>query len=62
MLAYFYGFTRVMSSYYWNRDFYGGEDYNNWQGFFYNGDMSIKGFFIQLDMSCGNGWVRIGIK
>lgn len=62
MLAHPYGFTRVMSSYHWNRDFHGGEDHNNWQGPPHNGDMSIKGPSIQSDMSCGNGWVRIGTK
>lgn len=46
MLVYFYGFMCVMSSYWWNRDFYDGRDYNSWMGFFYNGDMSIKSFFI----------------
>lgn len=62
MLAHPYGFTRVMSSYHWNRDFHGGEDHNNWQGPPHNGDMSIKGPSIQSDMSCSNGWVRIGTK
>lgn len=57
MLAHPYGFTRVMSSYSWSRNFQGGEDHNNWQGPPHNGDMSIKSPSIQSDNSCGNGWV-----
>ena len=59
MLAHPYGFTRVMSSYSWNRNFQGGEDHNNWQGPPHNGDMSIKSPSIQSDNSCGNGWVGL---
>lgn len=59
MLAHPYGFTRVMSSYKWNRNIQGGDDINNWQGPPHNGDMSIKGATIQSDMSCGNGWVSV---
>ena len=59
MLAHPYGFTRVMSSYSWSRNFQGGEDHNNWQGPPHNGDMSIKSPSIQSDNSCGNGWVGL---
>eukprot|EP00105_Crassostrea_gigas_P027049 XP_011448249.1 PREDICTED: alpha-amylase [Crassostrea gigas] len=57
MLAHPYGFTRVMSSYRWNRDFHDGRDHNSWMGPPHNGDMSIKSPSIQPDMSCGNGWI-----
>ncbi|RUS76635.1 hypothetical protein EGW08_015611 [Elysia chlorotica] len=47
-LAYNYGFTRVMSSYYFN---------SNDQGPPHNGDLSTKDVTINADGSCGNGWV-----
>jgi alpha-amylase len=49
MLANDYGFTRVMSSYYF------GDDSD--QGPPHNSDNSIKGVPIMNDGSCGNGWV-----
>ncbi|KAK3746430.1 hypothetical protein RRG08_020067 [Elysia crispata] len=47
-LAYNYGFTRVMSSYYFD---------NKDQGPPHNGDLSTKDVTINPDGSCGNGWV-----
>nr|AEI58894.1 amylase [Pteria penguin] len=56
MLAHPYGFTRVMSSYDWPRNFQNGEDKNNWYGPPHNSDMSIKGRSLRSDKSCDNGW------
>ncbi|KAK3593460.1 hypothetical protein CHS0354_020226 [Potamilus streckersoni] len=56
MLAHPYGWTRVMSSYNWDRNVQGGEDQNNWIGPPHNGDMSIKDVQINSDMTCGGGW------
>ncbi|XP_005089737.2 alpha-amylase [Aplysia californica] len=47
-LAYNYGFTRVMSSYYFNGDAEGPP---------HNSDYSTKDVTIKSDGSCGNGWV-----
>lgn len=57
MLAHPYGFTRIMSSYNWNRNFVNGEDHNNWEGPPHNGDMSTKHVKINADLTCGDGWV-----
>ncbi|KAL3892174.1 hypothetical protein ACJMK2_004408 [Sinanodonta woodiana] len=57
MLAHPYGFTRVMSSYYWDVNYVNGNDANDWIGPPTNGDMSIKDVFINSDLSCGNGWI-----
>lgn len=57
MLSYPYGFPRIMSSYYWKREFRHGEDINSWQGPPHNADMSIKTVQINTDMSCSGGWV-----
>jgi alpha-amylase len=54
MLANDYGFTRVMSSYYF------GDDSD--QGPPHNSDYSIKGVPIMNDGSCGNGWVCHGYQ
>ncbi|KAM4721451.1 pancreatic alpha-amylase-like [Rhinophrynus dorsalis] len=57
MLAHPYGFTRVMSSYHWPRDFVDGKDVNSWMGPPSNPDGSIKMVTLNNDLTCGNGWV-----
>ncbi|XP_041503985.1 alpha-amylase 1-like [Microtus oregoni] len=56
MLAHPYGFTRVMSSYYWPRYFENGNDINNWFGP-PNDNGATKEVTINEDTTCGNGWV-----
>ncbi|XP_075689480.1 pancreatic alpha-amylase-like [Rhinoderma darwinii] len=57
MLAHPYGFTRVMSSFSWTRNFVDGKDTNNWIGppSHFNG--STKAVSINENTTCGNGWV-----
>ncbi|XP_045181184.2 alpha-amylase-like [Mercenaria mercenaria] len=50
MLAHPYGFPRIMNSFHWNRQ-------NDWEGPPHNSDMSIKDVLVNVDMTCGNGWV-----
>ncbi|XP_053101975.1 pancreatic alpha-amylase-like isoform X2 [Hemicordylus capensis] len=57
MLAHPYGFTRIMSSYWWPRNIQHGKDLNDWVGPPSNSDGSIKTVTINSDGSCGNGWV-----
>ncbi|XP_008853394.1 pancreatic alpha-amylase-like [Nannospalax galili] len=56
MLAHPYGFTRVMSSYRWDRNFVNGKDVNDWIGP-PNNNGAIKEVTINADTTCGNGWV-----
>ncbi|GAB1288038.1 Alpha-amylase 1 [Apodemus speciosus] len=56
MLAHPYGFTRVMSSYYWPRYFQDGSDINNWFGP-PNDNGATKEVTINSDSTCGNGWI-----
>ncbi|XP_050018213.1 pancreatic alpha-amylase-like isoform X3 [Alexandromys fortis] len=56
MLAHPYGFTRVMSSYRWTRNFQNGKDVNDWIGPPNNNGV-IKEVIIKSDTSCGNDWV-----
>ncbi|XP_032821982.1 alpha-amylase-like [Petromyzon marinus] len=56
-LAHPYGFTRIMSSYRWDRNFVNGKDENDWIGPPANGDGSTKPVTINSDDTCGNGWV-----
>ncbi|KAM9688354.1 alpha-amylase 2B-like isoform 2-T2 [Trichechus inunguis] len=56
MLAHPYGFTRVMSSYSWDRNFQNGKDVNDWIGPPNDGGV-IKRVTINPDTTCGNGWV-----
>ncbi|XP_041506695.1 pancreatic alpha-amylase-like isoform X1 [Microtus oregoni] len=56
MLAHPYGFTRVMSSYRWARNFQNGKDVNNWIGPPNNNGVT-KEVTINPDMTCGNDWV-----
>ncbi|KAJ7332430.1 hypothetical protein JRQ81_014610, partial [Phrynocephalus forsythii] len=57
MLAHPYGFTRVMSSYRWQRNFVNGQDKNDWIGPPSNSDGSTKSVPINPDSTCGDGWV-----
>ncbi|KTF92859.1 hypothetical protein cypCar_00006775 [Cyprinus carpio] len=57
MLAHPYGFTRVMSSYRWDRNIVNGQDQNDWQGPPSNGNGSTKPVPINPDSTCGDGWV-----
>ncbi|EDL12416.1 mCG11265, isoform CRA_d [Mus musculus] len=56
MLAHPYGFTRVMSSYRWNRNFQNGKDQNDWIGPPNNNGVT-KEVTINADTTCGNDWV-----
>ncbi|CAG0886066.1 unnamed protein product [Cyprideis torosa] len=51
MLAWPYGFPRIMSSFYWEQDIQDGQDLNYWVGPPMDADGNI------LDVSCGNGWI-----
>ncbi|XP_053549744.1 pancreatic alpha-amylase [Bombina bombina] len=57
MLAHPYGFTRVMSSFRWPRNFVNGKDVNDWIGPPTNSDGSIKTVPINPDTTCGDNWV-----
>ncbi|XP_038167222.1 pancreatic alpha-amylase-like isoform X3 [Arvicola amphibius] len=56
MLAHPYGFTRVMSSYRWERNIQNGQDLNDWIGP-PNDNGVTKEVTINPDTTCGNGWV-----
>ncbi|KAM4641397.1 pancreatic alpha-amylase-like isoform 1-T2 [Discoglossus pictus] len=57
MLAHPYGFTRVMSSFRWPRNWVNGKDVNDWIGPPTNSDGSIKSVPINPDSTCGDNWV-----
>ncbi|XP_066479643.1 pancreatic alpha-amylase-like isoform X1 [Tiliqua scincoides] len=57
MLAHPYGFTRIMSSYWWPRFIQDGKDFNDWVGPPSNSDGSIKPLTINANGTCGNGWI-----
>ncbi|XP_013920687.1 PREDICTED: pancreatic alpha-amylase-like [Thamnophis sirtalis] len=57
MLAHPYGFTRIMSSYWWPKDIQNGTDLNDWVGPPSNSDGSIKPVTIYENQTCGNGWI-----
>uniref|UniRef100_A0A8C5SH10 alpha-amylase n=1 Tax=Laticauda laticaudata TaxID=8630 RepID=A0A8C5SH10_LATLA len=57
MLAHPYGFTRIMSSYWWPKDTQNGTDLNDWVGPPSNSDGSIKPVTVYADETCGNGWI-----
>ncbi|KAG9462651.1 hypothetical protein GDO78_013644 [Eleutherodactylus coqui] len=57
MLAHPYGFTRVMSSFSWPRDFVHGKDRNDWIGPPSYSNGSTKAVTINEDTTCGNGWI-----
>lgn len=57
MLGWPYGFTRVMSSYYWDQNMVNGEDLNDWVGPPHDGNYDIVSPAINADDSCGSGWI-----
>ncbi|XP_027210307.2 pancreatic alpha-amylase 2a5 [Penaeus vannamei] len=57
MLAWPYGFTRVMSSYYWDQWWENGQDKNDWVGPPHDGSFNIISPSFNADGSCGNGWI-----
>ncbi|XP_071521195.1 pancreatic alpha-amylase 2a5-like isoform X2 [Panulirus ornatus] len=57
MLAWPYGFTRVMSSYYWDQWWENGQDKNDWTGPPHDDSYNIVGPTFNEDDSCGNGWI-----
>ncbi|XP_077133885.1 pancreatic alpha-amylase-like [Ranitomeya variabilis] len=57
MLAHPYGFTRIMSSFSWPRNYVNGKDINDWIGPPSYNNGSIKVVTINEDTTCGNGWV-----
>jgi len=56
MLAHPYGTTRVMSSYYWDQDWQGGSDRNDWIGP-PNTNGNTDDVTINPDLTCGGGWM-----
>jgi len=57
MLAWPYGFPRVMSSYYWDQNFVNGQDANDWIGPPHDDNWNIVSPIIQADGTCGGGWM-----
>ncbi|KAK7084372.1 Pancreatic alpha-amylase 2a5 [Halocaridina rubra] len=57
MLAWPYGFTRIMSSYYWDQNIVDGQDQNDWIGPPMDGNENIIGATINADGTCGGGWI-----
>ncbi|PIO33421.1 hypothetical protein AB205_0138020, partial [Aquarana catesbeiana] len=57
MLAHPYGFTRIMSSFRWSRNWVNGKDQNDWIGPPSYSDGSTKSVTINADTTCGNDWV-----
>lgn len=57
MLAWPYGYTRVMSSYYWEQNIVNGQDENDWIGPPHDGSYNIVSPTFNADGSCGNGWI-----
>jgi alpha-amylase len=57
MLAWPYGFPRVMSSYYWDQNWVNGQDKNDWIGPPVDGNMNTLPVVVNPDDTCGNGWI-----
>jgi len=57
MLAWPYGFPRVMSSYYWEQNWVDGHDTNDWVGPPKDGSDNTLPVVINPDDTCGNGWI-----
>ena len=57
MLGWPYGFTRVMSSYYWDQNMVDGKDLNDWVGPPHDSNYDIVSPSINADDSCGSGWI-----
>jgi alpha-amylase len=56
-LSWPYGFTRIMSSYYWDQDIQNGHDNNDWVGPPHDGDYNIISPTFGPDGACTNDWV-----
>ncbi|CAG7825995.1 unnamed protein product [Allacma fusca] len=56
-LAWPYGLTRIMSSYYWDQDFQNGKDINDWIGPPHDSNFNTLPVTVNPDLTCGNGWV-----
>ncbi|MCL4149567.1 UNVERIFIED_CONTAM: hypothetical protein GTU68_041347 [Idotea baltica] len=57
MLAWPYGFTRVMSSYYWDQYYVNGVDQNDWVGPPHDSSYNIISPTINSDDSCAMDWI-----
>nr|ANG56301.1 amylase [Eriocheir sinensis] len=57
MLGWPYGYTRVMSSYYWDQNWVGGSDQNDWIGPPHDDSYNTLSPTFNADGSCGNGWM-----
>jgi alpha-amylase len=57
MLAWPYGYARVMSSYYWDQNYQNGKDQNDWVGPPHDGNWNTISPIINADDSCGGGWM-----
>ncbi|XP_076315335.1 alpha-amylase 1-like isoform X2 [Tachypleus tridentatus] len=57
MLAWPYGVTRVMSSYWWDQDIREGQDQNDWIGPPHDTAWNINPPEINPDGTCTNGWI-----
>ena len=57
MLGWPYGYTRVMSSYYWDTNYVNGQDTNDWIGPPHDSDYNIISPEFGADDSCTNDWV-----
>ncbi|XP_076306624.1 pancreatic alpha-amylase 2a5-like [Tachypleus tridentatus] len=57
MLAWPYGFPRIMSSYSWPRHIEFGKDKNDWIGPPHDDDYNTLHVIRNSDLTCGNGWV-----
>ena len=56
MLSWPYGFPRVMSGFWWERNFQNGHDNNYWHGAPHDENYNILPVTINSDGTCGNGW------
>lgn len=57
MLGWPYGFTRIMSSYFWPQNYQDGHDVNNWIGPPHDSDFEIASPRINADGSCARDWI-----
>uniref|UniRef100_A0A0P4W0X7 Alpha-amylase n=1 Tax=Scylla olivacea TaxID=85551 RepID=A0A0P4W0X7_SCYOL len=57
MLAFPYGYTRLMSSYYWDQNWVNGQDKNDWIGPPHDDSYNTLSPTFNADGSCGNGWI-----
>ena len=57
MLAFPYGYTRIMSSYNWDQNWVNGQDQNDWVGPPHDSSFNTVSPSFNADGSCGNGWI-----